>query len=190
MSPITIRPSETADIAAITAIYAHAVDHGTATYELEAPDEAEMAARMTGLVSLGYPYLVAEKEGVVAGYAYAGPFRARKAYRFMVEDSIYIAPDMQGHGIGKLLLQALIEECRRLGFRQFTAVIGDGSPQSASVKLHEALGFQHTGMLKGSGYKFGRWLDTVFMQLEMNGGTTSQPDPDTLPEKLFRENRL
>lgn len=190
MSPITIRVSTAADVPAITAIYRHAVNHGTATYELEPPDEAEMASRRDVLVSLGYPYLVAEVQGDVVGYAYAGPFRARKAYRFMVEDSIYIAPDRQGQGTGKLLLKQLIEECTRLGFRQLTAVIGDGSPESASVRLHEVLGFKHSGVLRGSGYKFGRWLDTVFMQLEMNGGVATQPDADSLPERLFRENRL
>jgi len=182
---VTIRPAEASDIAAITAIYAHAVNHGTATYELEPPSEQEMASRYESLVSVGYPYLVAEVDGRVAGYAYAGPFRTRKAYRFMVEDSIYLAPDMQGRGIGKLLLQTLIDECTRLGFRQFTAVIGDGSPKSASVKLHTALGFQPAGVLKGSGYKFGRWLDTYFMQLEMNGGASSQPSPETLPERMY-----
>lgn len=182
---VKIRPAEATDIAAITAIYAHAVNHGTATYELEPPSEQEMAARYQGLVTVGYPYLVAEVEGKVAGYAYAGPFRTRKAYRFMVEDSIYLAPEMQGRGIGKLLLRGLIEECTGLGFRQFTAVIGDGSDKSASVKLHAALGFEHAGILKGSGYKFGRWLDTYFMQLEMNGGTATQPSPDTLPERMY-----
>ena len=190
MLPIAIRASTAADIEAISAIYRHAVNNGTATYELEAPDEAEMAARREALVTLGYPYLVAEVQGGVVGYAYAGPFRARKAYRFMVEDSIYIAADRQGQGIGKLLLKQLIEECTQLGFRQFTAVIGDGSPESASVRLHEALGFEHSGVLRGSGYKFERWLDTVFMQLEMNGGVTTQPDSDSLPERLFREKRL
>jgi len=182
---VTIRSAEASDIAAITAVYAHAVNHGTATYELEAPSEQEMASRYEGLVSIGYPYLVAELEGAIVGYAYAGPFRTRKAYRFMVEDSIYLAPDVQGRGIGKLLLKALVEECTRLGFRQFAAVIGDGSPQSASVKLHSALGFEHSGVLKGSGYKFGRWLDTVFMQLELNGGNATQPTPDTLPERMY-----
>lgn len=190
MQIISIRRSEASDISAITAIYAHAVMHGTASYELEAPSLAEMAARRDALVSLGYPYLVAEVEGIVAGYAYAGPFRTRKAYRFMVEDSIYVAHDMQGQGVGKLLLAALLDACRDLGFRQCAAVIGDGSPQSSSVKLHERMGFKHSGVLKGSGYKFGRWLDTVFMQLEMNGGASGEPDAETLPERLFRENRL
>lgn len=190
MPSVTIRPSVPSDIPAITAIYAHAVNHGTATYELEAPDEHEMAARREELVSRNYPYLTAESDGVVLGYAYAGPFRTRKAYRFTVEDSIYIAAEAQGQGIGKQLLKALIDECTRLGFRQFTAVIGDGSAQSASVKLHEALGLRHSGALTGSGFKFGRWLDTVFMQLELNGGTATQPNTDTLPERLYKENKI
>ena len=118
----------------------------------------------------GFPYIVAEIDGRVAGYAYAGPFRPRPAYRFVVEDSVYIAPDAKGRGLGRALLQRLIEEATRLGFRQMIAVIGDGRPDSASVRLHEALGFRHCGRLEGSGFKHGRWLDTVFMQLAMNGG--------------------
>lgn len=190
MCAITIRPSVPADIPAITRIYAHAVEAGTASYELEPPDEAEMAARREALVARSYPYLVAEAEAGVVGYAYAGPFRARRAYRFMVEDSVYVAPEAQGRGVGRRLVAALIEECRALGFRQITAVIGDGSPESASVRLHSALGFRHAGVLAGSGYKHGRWLDTVFMQLELNGGTATPPDPDSLPERLFRAGRL
>ncbi|WP_159587588.1 GNAT family N-acetyltransferase [Chelativorans xinjiangense] len=189
MTAITIRPSVSDDIPAITQIYAHAVESGTASYELEPPGEEEIASRHEALVSRGYPYLVAEVEGRVLGYAYAGPFRPRRAYRFMVEDSVYIAPQAQGRGLGRQLVKALIEECRTLGFRQIAAVIGDGSPDSASVRLHEALGFRHAGVLKGSGYKHGRWLDTVFMQLELNGGAARPPDAESLPERLFREGR-
>lgn len=187
MSPIAIRPAEPADLPAITAIYAHAVENGTASYELAAPSLEEMRSRREALISRSYPYLVAAEGARVLGYAYAGPFRPRRAYRFVVEDSIYVAPEAQGRGIGRMLLQALIEECRRLGFRQIAAVIGDGSPQSASVRLHAALGFRHAGVLKGSGYKHGRWLDTVFMQLELNGGDATPPDPESLPERLFRQ---
>jgi len=186
MTAATIRSATSSDLPAITEIYAHAVRNGTASYELEPPSLEEMTSRMEALLSKGYPYLVAEESGRVLGYAYAGPFRPRRAYRFMVEDSIYIAPDAQGRGVGRSLLTALIAACEKLGFRQIAAVIGDGSPQSASVKLHEALGFQHAGVLKGSGYKHGRWLDTVFMTLEINGGATIPPDPDSLPERLFR----
>jgi L-amino acid N-acyltransferase YncA len=185
---ISIRAAGEADIARITEIYADAVTHGTATYELEPPSEQEMLARFRGLVSAGYPYIVAEEGSWILAYAYAGPFRARPAYRFIVEDSIYVAPEAKGKGTGFLLLQELIGECRRLGFRQFVAVIGDGSPSSASVKLHEKLGFRHSGLLEGSGYKHGRWLDTTFMQLAMNGGRDIEPDPASLPERMFRRN--
>ncbi|MGE0284242.1 MAG: N-acetyltransferase family protein [Rhizobiaceae bacterium] len=183
---ISIRPADEADIFRITEIYADAVLHGTATYELEPPSEPEMLSRFRSLASVGYPYIVAEEDGRMLAYAYAGPFRARPAYRFIVEDSIYVAPEAKGKGIGSQLLQELIDECRRLGFRQFVAVIGDGGPTSASVKLHEKLGFRHTGVWEGSGYKHGRWLDTTFMQLSMNGGRDTDPDPESLPERMFR----
>lgn len=184
---ISIRAATEADIARITEIYADAVIHGTATYELEPPSEPDMLARYRSLVSSGYPYIVAEEAGRVLAYAYAGPFRARPAYRFIVEDSIYVAPEAKGRGTGSLLLQALIDACRSLGFRQFVAVIGDGSPSSPSVRLHEKLGFRHSGILEGSGYKHGRWLDTTFMQLSMNGGRDVDPDPESLPERIFRQ---
>jgi len=186
LSEIIIRPATSADLDAITEIYADAVRHGTASYELEPPSRAEMAARFEALVAGGFPYLAAESAGRVAGYAYAGPFRPRPAYRFVVENSIYIAPEAKGRGIGRLLLERLIAEAKKLGFRQMIAVIGDGHPASASVKLHERLGFRHSGRLEGSGYKHGRWLDTAFMQLPMNGGAETAPDPDSLPEKKFR----
>ncbi|MEC9244719.1 MAG: N-acetyltransferase family protein [Nitratireductor rhodophyticola] len=182
----TIRPATPADLPAITRIYAHAVAGGTASYELEAPGEAEMRERMEALVRNGYPYFVAENEDEILGYAYAGPFRPRRAYRFMVEDSVYLAPEAQGRGVGRLLLQALVEACERCGFRQIVAVIGDGSEESASVKLHRAAGFRDAGILRGSGFKHGRWLDTVFMQLTLNEGDRAPPDPDSIPERLFR----
>lgn len=174
------------DLGRITEIYADAVLNGTATYELEPPSQAEMSGRYEALMQGGYPYFVAERDGKIAGYAYAGPFRARPAYRFIVEDSIYISPDAKGEGLGKALMQALIEELTRLGYRQIVAVIGDGHAESASVKLHERLGFHHTGRMEGSGYKHGRWLDTVFMQLSMNGGASTQPDPNSMPERKFQ----
>ncbi|WP_274423183.1 GNAT family N-acetyltransferase [Chelativorans sp. YIM 93263] len=189
MPIVTVRPAEPSDIDAITRIYADAVENGTASYELVAPDREEMKGRFDGLVSRGYPFFVAQEDNRVLGYAYAGPFRERPAYRFMVEDSIYIAPDAQGRGIGRRLMSALIEECRTLGFRQIAAVIGDGSPESASVRLHEALGFRHTGVLEGSGYKHGRWLDTTFMQLELNGGASKPPDPESSADKMFKRPR-
>ncbi|QPC90078.1 GNAT family N-acetyltransferase [Mesorhizobium sp. INR15] len=187
MSNITIRPAIAADLDQITEIYADAVVHGTASYELEPPSRAEMGARFDTLTAGGFPYLVAEKDGSVLGYAYAGAFRPRPAYRFIVEDSVYLAPQAKGQGVGMLLMQRLIEATRAAGFRQIVAVIGDGHPDSASVRLHEKLGFRHSGRLEGSGYKHGRWLETVFMQLPLNGGASLPPDPGSLPERVFRQ---
>ena len=186
MSNIAIRAATAADLDRITEIYADAVVHGTASYELEPPSRAEMGNRFDNLTAGGFPYLVAEKDGSVLGYAYAGPFRPRPAYRFVIEDSVYVAPEAKGQGVGSLLMRALIETARAAGFRQIIAVIGDGHADSASVRLHEKLGFRHSGRLEGSGYKHGRWLDTVFMQLPLNGGAALPPDPDSLPERRFR----
>jgi phosphinothricin acetyltransferase len=166
---MNIRPTTPADIPAITAIYAHAVRTGTATFELEPPTEDEMLRRYDKLRAGGFPYIVAEIDGAVAGYAYAGSFRERPAYRFTVEDSIYIAPDMQKRGVGKALMAELIKLSTEAGFRQMLAVIGD-SNQAGSIALHKACGFQHVGMFKSVGYKFGRWLDTVQMQLPLGKG--------------------
>ena len=189
MNDTILRAATRADLPAITEIYAHAVTSGTASYELEPPAMAEMTERFAALDKGGYPYIVAEEGGRIVGYAYAGPFRPRPAYRFIVEDSIYLAPDIQGRGIGRLLLAGLIERATAAGFRQMIAVIGDGRPDSASVKLHEKAGFSHCGRLEGSGYKHGRWLDTVFMQLAMNGGNSLPPDPDSQPERRFRDGK-
>ena len=183
---ISIRPAIRDDLSRITSIYAHAVTNGTASYELEPPSSDEMASRFAILEAGGFPYLVAEDAGGVIGYAYAGPFRPRRAYRFMVEDSIYLAPEAQGRGVGRMLLAHLVRECTELGFRQIAAVIGDGARNLASVRLHERAGFRHAGTLEGSGYKHGRWLDTVFMQLTINGGKETSPDPASLPERSFR----
>ncbi|AZO49977.1 MAG: GNAT family N-acetyltransferase [Mesorhizobium sp.] len=187
MSSIAIRAATTANLNRITEIYADAVTHGTASYELEPPSRAEMGSRFDSLAAGGFPYLVAERDGVVLGYAYAGPFRPRPAYRFVVEDSVYVAPEAKGQGVGRLLMQGLIEAAEAAGFRQIIAVIGDGHADSASVRLHEKLGFRHSGRLEGSGYKHGRWLDTVFMQLSLNGGAGLSPDPDSWPERRFRD---
>ena len=186
MSGLTIRPATASDLDAITEIYADAVTNGTASYELQPPTRAEMAMRFETLIAGGFPYLAAESSGSLLGYAYAGPFRPRPAYRFVVENSIYVAPEAKGRGIGRRLLEALIVQAESLGFRQMIAVIGDGHSESASVKLHERLGFRHSGRLEGSGDKHGRWLDTTFMQLSMNGGAGTAPDPRSLPEKKFR----
>jgi phosphinothricin acetyltransferase len=171
---LSIRPTLPTDIPAITRIYAHAVKHGTATFELEPPDEAEMLRRFDKLRAGAFPYIVAEIEGAVAGYAYAGAFRERPAYRFTVEDSIYIAPDMHRRGIGRALLMRLIEEAEAAGFRQMMAVIGD-SAQAGSIGVHRACGFEDAGVFKAVGFKFGRWLDTVQMQRALGEGSGTVP---------------
>ena len=175
MSAVSIRAAMLADIPVITRIYAHAVKHGTASFELEPPDEAEMARRQRTLLDSGYPYLVAEIDNALAGYAYAGPYRPRPAYRFSVEDSIYIDPNSQRRGVGRALLEHLIEECERRGFRQMIAVIGD-SAQTPSIELHRSLGFRMIGAVENVGYKFGRWLDSVNMQRALGAGATTKPD--------------
>jgi phosphinothricin acetyltransferase len=171
---LSIRPTLPTDIPAITRIYAHAVKHGTATFELEPPDEAEMLRRFDKLRAGAFPYIVAEIEGAVAGYAYAGAFRERPAYRFTVEDSIYIAPDMHRRGIGRALLMRLIEEAEAAGFRQMMAVIGE-SAQAGSIGVHRACGFEDAGVFKAVGFKFGRWLDTVQMQRALGEGSGTVP---------------
>lgn len=186
MAAVTIRPAAKPDLDAVTAIYRDAVENGAASYELEPPGRDVMGRRFESLRDGHFPYLVAADGSRVLGYAYAGPFRPRPAYRFVVEDSIYVAPDAKGRGIGAALLAALIDEATIMGFRQIIAVIGDGHPQSPSVRLHEKLGFRHVGLLEGSGFKHGRWLDTTFMQLAMNGGHDVPPDPDSWPERRFR----
>jgi phosphinothricin acetyltransferase len=171
---VTVRPATRADIPAITRIYAYSVEHGTASFELSAPDQAEMTRRFNELTEHGFPYLVAVVDGVVIGYAYAGPYRARPAYRFTVENSVYVAHDSHRRGVGKALLQVLIEACTEKGFRLMVAVIGD-SKQAASIGLHEAAGFEHAGIFKNIGYKFDRWLDSVQMQRALGPGATKPP---------------
>jgi len=176
MAALVIRPAASADIPAITRIYAHAVAHGTASFELEPPDEAEMSRRMQTLNDGGFPYIVAEADGALAGYAYAGAYRPRRAYRFSVEDSIYVDPSAQRQGVGRALLQRLIEEASARGFRQMIAVIGDSAHQAPSIGLHHALGFRTIGTLDGVGFKFDRWLDTVLMQRPLQeSGTAHTP---------------
>jgi phosphinothricin acetyltransferase len=174
MPDLLIRPVQGRDGAAITRIYADAVRHGTASFELEPPDEAEMARRQDGLLGGGYPFLVAEISGAVVGYAYAGPYRARPAYYWTVEDSVYIAPQAQRQGIGRALLSRLIAEAEARGFRQMIAVIGD-SAQTASIALHAAAGFHRIGTLAAVGFKFDRWLDSVLMQRALGAGATTAP---------------
>lgn len=180
----TLRQATASDIAAITAIYAESVLNGVATYELVPPDAAEMMQRFAALRASGYPYVVAELDGVIAGYAYASAFRTRAAYRFLVEDSIYLAPHARGFGIGRMLLDVLVTECSNLGFRQMVAVIG-GAHQ-ASIALHRAAGFASSGRITGSGYKFGRWLDTEFMQLALGDGEATGPAENAYPDTLCR----
>jgi L-amino acid N-acyltransferase YncA len=174
MSAISIRSVRGGDIAAITRIYADAVTHGTASFELEPPDEAEMTRRQRMLSVEGYPYLVAEQGGVLAGYAYAGPYRARPAYKWTVEDSIYVAPQFHRRGIGGLLLARLVEESEKRGYRQMIAVIGD-SAQAASIAVHAAAGFTMIGTVRSVGFKRGKWLDTVMMQRALGEGDKTAP---------------
>ena len=174
MTKATLRPATAADVAAITAIYRPAVLHGTASFELEPPDEAEMLSRFQTVIGTGYPYFVATLEGRVVGYAYASAYRARPAYRFTVEDSVYIAPEAQGKGVGTLLLKVLIEASTAKGYRLMVAVIGDSRNQ-ASITLHRNAGFTFCGTVHSIGYKFGRWLDTVIMELPLGEGDKSAP---------------
>jgi L-amino acid N-acyltransferase YncA len=174
MISFLIRSATLADIPAIAAIYAHAVEYGTASFEIEPPDEQEMADRFRALAGGGFPCLVAEHDGAVRGYAYAGPYRARIAYRYTVENSVYVAPDCQRLGIGRALMEELLSQAGSLGFRQMIAVIGD-SEQIASIALHRAAGFQMIGTFAAVGFKFGRWLDTVLMQRQLGAGAATLP---------------
>lgn len=176
MPDITIHPATPADIPAITAIYAHAVLNGRASFELDPPDETEMLRRLEATIHGGHPYIVCEDAGskAVLGFAYAGPYRPRPAYRWTVESSIYVAPENQGKGIGKALLSALIDEATRRDFRQMVAVVGD-SDNVTSVALHEALGFEKTGVFKDVGRKFGQWLDIVMLQRALGSGSDTPP---------------
>jgi phosphinothricin acetyltransferase len=174
MSAPEIRPTTEADLPAITAIYQQAVREGTATFELEPPDLAEMTRRYRALVDGGYPYFVAILDGRVAGYAYAGAYRPRPAYRFTVENSIYLDPAFHRRGVGSLLLERLVAECEARGFRQMIAVIGD-SANAGSIGVHTRCGFQMIGTHPNVGLKFGRWLDTVMMQRELGEGASTVP---------------
>jgi phosphinothricin acetyltransferase len=171
----SIRSAKPGDIARITEIYAEAVKHGTASFELEPPDEAEMARRQLALLAKNCPYLVAERAGAIAGYAYAGPYRERRAYDWCVEDSIYLAPEFHRQGIGRRLLERLIVDSEARGFRQMLAVIGD-TANTASVAVHAAAGFRMIGAFRSIGYKHGRWLDTVLMQRSLGSGDTAPPE--------------
>jgi phosphinothricin acetyltransferase len=169
-----IRPATDADIAAITAIYAHHVVHGTGTFETTPPEEMDMAARRTDVLARGLPYLVLEEAGAVVGFAYCNWFKPRPAYRFSAEDSIYLAATAAGRGLGRLLLTELMAQAERCGVRQMLAVIGD-SNNKGSIGLHRSCGFEHTGVLRSSGRKFERWLDVVLMQRSLGLGDSAAP---------------
>lgn len=177
MSAPEIRPTIEADLPAITGIYEHAVLYGTATFELTPPDLAEITRRFNALMAGGYPYFAAELDGRVVGYAYASPYRPRPAYRFTVENSIYLDPAIHRRGIGLILLQRLILECEVRGFRQMIAVIGD-SANAGSIGVHARTGFKLIGTHPNVGLKFGRWLDTVMMQRSLGEGDATVPAGD------------
>ncbi|MEQ8818447.1 MAG: N-acetyltransferase family protein [Thalassobaculum sp.] len=172
---VLVRPSGPADLPAIQAIFAHHVTHGFGSFEEVPPDVDEMAARRLALVERGLPHLVAEADGRVLGYAHAGPYRPRPAYRYTVEDSVYVAPEAVRRGVGRALLAALIEICEAGPWRQMVAVIGDRG-NTASVALHAALGFHEAGHLKAVGFKLGRWVDVVIMQRALGTGDDDDPD--------------
>jgi phosphinothricin acetyltransferase len=174
-SDLIVRPAAAGDVAAIQAIYAHHVLHGTGTFELVPPSVEEMAERIAAITTRGLPYMVAEMEGRVAGYAYAGPFRLRAAYSYTAEDTVYVSPDFHRRGVGRAVLARVIEDCERLGLHQLVAVIG-GSDNAGSIGLHAALGFEPAGVTPGLGWKDGRWNDVVWMQRPLNGGVSRPPE--------------
>jgi len=169
-----IRPSQTLDISQITAIYAHHVVHGTGTFEVDAPNEQDMAQRRADVLSKGLPYLVAVQDDRVLGYAYCNWFKPRPAYRFSAEDSIYLAPDAAGSGLGKTLLAELCSQAERAGVRKMIAVIGD-SANLGSIGVHRSAGFAHVGTLASCGWKFERWLDVVLMDKALGAGDSITP---------------
>jgi L-amino acid N-acyltransferase YncA len=174
MAPLLVRPSTEADIAPITRIYAHHVLHGLASFEEVPPDDAELARRRQEVLRHKLPYLSAEQDGEIVGYCYAAPYRARSAYRFTIEDSVYVAPSRAGQGIGRALLWRLIALCEQGPWRQMIAVIGD-SENHASIGLHKAAGFQMIGTHPAVGFKFDRWVDSVLMQRELGEGARTLP---------------
>lgn len=170
-----IRSAAETDAEALAAIYEPAVLHGFGTFETVPPDAAWWELRRRDIQGLGLPFVVAERDGRVLGYAYAGPFRPRPGYRFTAEDSVYVAPDAQGQGVGRAVLGAVVEACEAFGLRQLVAVIGD-SENHGSINLHRSLGFEHSGVGKSFGFKHGRWVDIVWMQKALNGGRETAPD--------------
>jgi L-amino acid N-acyltransferase YncA len=171
---MTIRPSEDRDVPAITAIYAHHVRFGTASFETDPPPVEEINRRRADILSKGQPYIVAETDGALLGYAYAGTYRPRAAYRDTVENSIYLHPDSIGRGLGKRLLLSLIEACEARDYRQMIAVVGD-SANLPSIRLHQSCGFRLVGTLESVGFKLDRWLDSVFLQRSLGRGNSAAP---------------
>jgi L-amino acid N-acyltransferase YncA len=174
MTQVLIRPSTPADLAVVTAIYGWNVRHGTGTFEVDPPDEADMARRRDDVLAKNLPWIVLEQGGQVRGYAYADQFRPRPAYRFCLEDSVYLAADATGRGFGRLLLAELVARCEAAGARQMLAVIGD-SANAGSIGVHRALGFEHVGTIAAAGWKFERWLDVVIMQRSLGIGAATVP---------------
>lgn len=170
-----MRPAAPEDLPAVQGIYAHHVRHGLASFEEEPPAAEEIRRRHREVAGKGLPWLVADFAGVVAGYGYCAPYRARSAYRYTLEDSVYVREDYQGRGVGAALLDALIERCTALGYRQLVAVIGD-SAHAASISLHAAAGFVRVGTLRSVGFKFGRWVDSVLMQRPLGQGDGAPPE--------------
>lgn len=170
-----VRAAEAADAEALAAIYGHHVLTGFGTFEEVPPSAQEMDARRRAVADRGLPYLVAEDGGRVLGFAYAAPFRVRAAYRYTVEDSVYVSPEAIGRGVGRTVLGAVIAACEAAGMRQVVAVIGD-SENAGSIGLHRSLGFEPAGVGKSFGYKLGRWVDIVWMQKALNGGDSAAPD--------------
>ena len=169
-----MRPAAPDDVPSIQAIYAHHVLHGLASFEEEPPTGDEIRHRYERVIGKGLPWLVADFGGVLAGYGYCAPYRERSAYRYTLEDSIYVREDYHGRGVGAALLETLIERCTALGYRQMVAVIGD-SAHAASINLHGSAGFVRVGTLRSVGFKFGRWVDSVLMQRPLASGDASRP---------------
>ena len=165
-SRVSIRACEERDMRSVTEIYGHHVLHSPGTFEIEAPSHAEMTRRRNELFDKGFPYLIAERDGIVVGYAHVGPYRARPAYRYTIENSVYVRSGYGRQGLGRLLMRTLLSECATKDFHQVIAVIGD-SANVASIRLHEELGFGKVGTLQRVGFKFQRWLDSVLMQREI-----------------------
>ena len=177
---LIVRDAAAADLPAVAALYGHSVRTGAGSFEYEPPDHAEMTGRFARIRDLGLPWLTAESGGAFAGYAYAGPFRMRAGYGWLVEDSVYVSPEHQGRGVGATLLNALIERCESQGLRQMVAVIGDGA-NAASIRLHERCGFTHAGAFRSAGWKLDAWRDVIFMQRALGPGDDSAPGVKGLP---------